>query len=366
MAVSPSMAESLSANVVSLYAEAERTLTERIARNLAKGLDAPGWAEKKLSEVQYLTQQNARLIDQLGEKAAAQATLDITKAYNRGGSAAAAELAKTLGTTAIESAVPGLGAVEALAAETITGLKATGPRILRSTMDTYQTVIGEASQAVLQAELRSTTASGVGQVLTGAQTRRQAAQGALNQFAKKGIAGFVDKAGRGWSLQSYTEMAMRTGTGRAAVQGHTDKLQENGQDLVIISDAPRECSLCRPYEGKVFSISGTDPKYPPLQTAKDGGLWHANCRHASSLYQEGFTKPYGETADPEGYKAAQKQRRLERNIRESKRVKAAAMDDTAAKQAQAKVRAYQKKLREHVDANDLKRLPYREQVGRAI
>jgi len=350
MAVSPALAENLSVDVVQMYAEAERTLTERIARNLAKGLDSPGWAEKKLSEVQYLTQQNARLIDQLGEKVAAQATLDITQAYTRGGSAAAAELAKTLGTTAIETAVPGLGAVEALAAETVAGLKATGPRMLRSTMDTYRSVISESA----------------GQVLTGAQTRRQAAQGALNQFAKKGIVGFTDRAGRGWSLTSYTEMAMRSGTANAAVQGHQDKLAANGMDLVIISDAPRECPLCRPFEGKVFSLTGKDPDHPSLASARSAGLFHANCRHSSSLYQEGFTKPHGETADPEGYKAGQEQRRLERKIRGQKRMEAAGLDDTAKKKARAKIRNTQAQLREHVSANDLRRLPYREQIRRAI
>ena len=159
---------------------------------------------------------------------------------------------------------------------------------------------------------------------------------------------------------------MRTGTANAAVQGHQDKLVENGQDLVIISDAPRECPLCRPFEGKVFSLSGTDPKYPPLATARAGGLWHANCRHSSSLYQEGFTKPRGETADPESYKAGQKQRRLERKIREQKRLEAAGLDDQAKKKARAKIRNTQAQLREHVDANDLRRLPYREQIGRAI
>lgn len=40
--------------------------------------------------------------------------------------------------------------------------------------------------------------------------------------------------------------------------------------------------------------------------------------------------------------------------------------DAAAKKAAARTRAYQAKLREHIDANNLKRLRYREQITRAI
>ena len=43
-----------------------------------------------------------------------------------------------------------------------------------------------------------------------------------------------------------------------------------------------------------------------------------------------------------------------------------ALDDAAARAAQAKVREWQERLREHVAANGLKRLSYREQIGKAI
>ena len=41
MPVSPALAENLARDVVALYQEAERLLIARIARNLAKGIDAP-------------------------------------------------------------------------------------------------------------------------------------------------------------------------------------------------------------------------------------------------------------------------------------------------------------------------------------
>ncbi len=350
--ISPALAENLAQGVVELYADAERILLARIARNLAKGLAAPNWAELKLLEVQFLQAQTQRLVADLGNRAASKVAVDLATAYNRGGASAAADLAALLKVELLEVSAPllSLPTVELLVAETMGYLDAMGPRILRSTMDTYRSVIAET----------------IGQVLTGTQTRRQVAQEALNRFAAKGITGFVDKAGRGWNLESYTEMAMRTGTAKAAVKGHTDRLQEHGLDLVIISDAPRECPLCAIWEGKVLSISGADPEHPSMESARNAGLWHPGCRHSASAYQEGVTRPLAAKADPEGYEAGQKQRAIERRIRAQKRVKAAALDETAEKAAGAKIRVLQAKLRAHVAANDLKRLPYREQVGKAI
>lgn len=347
--VSPSLAENLAADVVELYAGAERVLLARIAKSLAKGIESPQWVEAKLSEVQAFLHAASVIVAQLGEDAGKQAALAITMAYNRGGATAATDVAAALGITLEEAVetIHGLDSVTALVADTRGKLAATAPRILRATEDAYRSIVAETA----------------GQVLTGTQTRLQAAQSALDRFAKKGITGFVDKAGRGWNLESYTEMAMRTGAGRAAVQGHVDRLQHFGLDLVIVSDAPRECPLCSEWEGKVLSLSGNDPKYPSLEQARSDGLMHVNCRHSVSAYQEGVTRPMGDVADPEGYAATVKLRYLERQVRASKRMQAAAMDPAATAKAKARVRAYQAKIREHVATTPAKRQPNRERLG---
>lgn len=345
MPVSPALAENLARQVTGLYSEAERVLLKRIARNLGRGIDAPAWAEAKLAQLEEYRRQTEALLAALEKKSSAGVREAIAAAYERGGLSAVADLAR-MGRSAVEP-LAGLRAVEALAQETIGYVTATHPRILRATMDAYRSVIAETGQ----------------QVLLGAQTRRQAAQSALDRFAAKGITGFVDKAGRSWTMESYTEMATRTGAGKAAVQGHVDRLQANGLDLVIVSDAPKECPLCRPWEGKVLSISGSSSEYPSLAEARAAGLQHVNCRHSVSAYQPGVTRPMGDVADPEGYAATEKLRYLERRVRESKRMEAAAMDDGAAKVAGARKRAYQAKIRAHVASTSAKRQPTRERLG---
>jgi len=103
--------------------------------------------------------------------------------------------------------------------------------------------------------------------------------------------------------------------------------------------------------------------YPTLDEARAAGLFHCNCRHSISAYQEGITRPMHNTADPEGYVATQKLRYLERQTRAAKRIEAAAMDDPARKAAAARVRDYQAKIREHVATTTAKRQPTRERLG---
>ena len=361
MPVSPELASDLAAGVVGHYAEAERVLLSRIAKALAVGIDGPMWAERKLLEVQLLTARAKVLLTEL-ERATSQSVAEaILVAWNRGSAVAATDLARVLETALSEvvDPLPGSRAVAMLVQETTSKVVSTHPRILRATMDAYREVVAKAS----------------GQTLLGTLTRRQAAQSALDAFAKRGITGFIDSSGRGWTMESYAEMAVRTATAHAAVAAHVDRLQAFGQDLVIVSDAPQECDLCRFWEGKVLSLSGGTigtidgsggvRVAGTLPEATAAGLFHPGCRHSLGAYQPGVTKPMHDTADPEGDAARQKLRYLERQVRSWKRTQTVAMDPAAERKAGAQVRAYQAKIRDHVASSSAKRQPQREGITRA-
>lgn len=270
MPVSPAMAERKAKVVLGYYQDAEQNLVAKIAKAASSGLDKPQWAEQKLSQVQQLKREIREYLDNLKKKAAPGIKDAIQEAYEQGGLSALQDLdqsnkytqAARVGTPVVDP-MYGIQAIEDLSAAAVSNVTATHDGILRNTMDQYQTVVGEGIQADLQEELRSGTAEAGSQVLLGNKTRNQAVQQALNNFAQKGITGFIDKSGRGWSMESYTEMALRTSAGRAAVQGHLDRLSDEGIDLVIVSDAPRECPLCRPWEGKVLSIGSVPVEKPP-------------------------------------------------------------------------------------------------------
>lgn len=353
MPVHPGYAESLAGPILDLYADAEQRLLERIAKALAAEIDAPDWAERKLIQIQLLQAQASGMLRDLSGKSSEAIAEAILKAYNRGTALAVADLAKLLD-AGPAGLPPGLPAVERLVAEAVSGVSATHGRILRTVDDVFRTVVSETAP----------------QVLLGTQTRREAAQSALDRFAARGITGFVDRAGRRWDMASYVEMSTRAAVGNAAVQGHVDRLVAAGHDLVSVSDAPQECKICRPWEGKVLSLSGARrvdgvDVAGTLAEAKRAGLMHPGCRHSVSIFIPGVTEisPHGKTADPQGDADRQRLRAMERHVRAWKRRQAVALSPEAEKAAGVKVRAWQAAIREHVASTSAKRQPQRERLG---
>lgn len=359
MPVSPDHGARLAWQVVDVIAEAEISLLRQIASRLAAGAEASEWAQAKLAELQMI---RARLVHELAEMdatLAAQVNETMRQAYTTGQAMAVADLDAAGITPALPPAQ--MLAVQAIAADVITRVTGLAPRVLRSVSDVYQ-------QAV---------AAGVGNVLLGVQTRLQAAQGVLDRLLADGITGFTDTAGRNWRLESYVEMATRTGAGDAAIAGHLDTLAASGQDLIYPIPGPFACPDCDQWAGRPLSISGVTSHViaagrridvTPVATARaDGHLFGPNCRCSTGIYLPGITVPNVDRSSPADYETTQEQRYLERGVRHWKRREALALDEPAARRAKGKTRQWQARLRAHLDAHpDLNRKRQREQIRRAI
>lgn len=349
----PELAARLAKQLVDLYARCEADLIAAVARRAARGITQPGWAEAKLAETAALRREAEARLAQLQADLPDLVADTVGRAHQTGVEQATRDL-RHVGID-VGFGHTNTAAVDAIARQAAGDLEATHLQILRSTLDAFRAAAVEGAEGVT----------------VGVSTRRQAAQGVLDRLADQGIGGFVDAAGRTWQLDSYAEMVTRTATGRAQVEGALGRYQAAGRDLVIVSDAPQECSVCRPWEGKVLSISGRTTGDAgngmsvagTVADATAAGLFHANCRHRLGLVVPGLTRPMHGTADPDGDAARQHQRYLERGVRRWKRRELAALDEDAARRARAKVAQWQGRLREHVDAHDLKRLRYRERVG---
>lgn len=87
----------------------------------------------------------------------------------------------------------------------------------------------------------------------------------VRALQREGVTAFVDRAGRKWSLHTYCTMASRTTRRQAEVLSVLTRDPEH--DLYRISSHGTTCALCAPYEGRVYSKSGTDPDFPPLADA---------------------------------------------------------------------------------------------------
>jgi len=120
--------------------------------------------------------------------------------------------------------------------------------------------------------------------VVGYDTWKQTARRFREQLAERGVTGFKDRSGRMWNMRTYTEMHARTVCMQAHLEGTANRLVEHGYDLVKVSTHRGACELCRPFEGKILSITGKTPGYPTLEEAKAAGMFHPRCRHAYGLY----------------------------------------------------------------------------------
>lgn len=344
-----------------LYRELEQELAAGLSRRLAQGMDADDWSRRRLSAVGEVRTWAAGLTRRLTGRMPAAARRVVQDSFRRG----SMEALRDLGRPDRVGALPGQGAIDRLAFALRGRLDGAAAPIVRSAVDAYQ----------------RTAAAPVAQVLGGAITRRDAANRQWNALLDQGFTAFTDRAGRRWSASGYVEMATRTATAQAAVQGHLDRLEEAGLDLVIVSNAPQECERCRPWEGKVLRRPGAGgAETIEAESELDGstvqvkvagsvteavraGLLHPNCRHSLSAYLPGLTRPITDTEDPEGDKARQKLRYLEREQRRWKLREAGALDDKERAKAAAKVKERQAQIREHTKANPtLTRRRDREQI----
>lgn len=368
MAFDPAQADGLEHPIVAIYARAELYLIRVLRDAMIRMGDTPDWAEAQLMMIRQERGNIEGMAQVLHERAPHLIHRSIDSAYVRGVVAAEAELGAmpeetgygfdtAPGTTAVNDA-----AVVAMAAETTQSMSQVHQGIFRNSEDIFRQVVSEAS----------------GYTVTGVMTPQQAISRAYTRMAREGLGFFRDRAGRKWGLDTYAEMSVRTATNRALRTGHTDSLLEHGVDLVVVSSHANPAPWCAPYERKVLSLNGRLPAgthtvddnivpvYATMSEAEAAGYRHPNCRHSESAYIPGFTNLTPPPADPDhrGYKATQEQRRLEREIRASKRMETAAITDADKTTATSRKRRYQAKLRDHVDKWNLPRRRHREQMRR--
>ncbi|HEY3683460.1 MAG TPA: phage minor capsid protein [Streptosporangiaceae bacterium] len=352
--------ESIARETADLYADVEHRLVSLVAERARAGLAQSRTHASLLDDLAPLRRQAEQAWD-----TAERALLDRARdAVHRAAGAGSAAAERELRGLAANVVMPTARGIAALAEELVTGLRATRIPVLRDVQDVWRDVAARAA---------------AGSIL-GAQTRRDATQTAISRWVQRGVTGFVDRSGRRWRLSAYAEMSVRTVTAHAMVQGHMDALTANGKTLVYVSDSPRECPLCRPWEGQVLRLNGTldtGGRYAHALTgaplavhvagtvadAMAAGLLHPNCTHSLSAYLPGVTQLAPAKSDPEGADAKARQRDIERHLRAWKTRKAAALTDRERRTATRHVDAWNAELRRHLDAHDLKRLRHRERPG---
>lgn len=163
------------------------------------------------------------------------------------------------------------------------------------------------------------------QAMTGMISPSQAVREALEEMISGGV--YVQyPGGRKDTIETATARAVRTGISQASAKIQLARMDEFDVDLVLVSSHLGARPEHAEWQGKVYTRSGLNPKYPDF-VAVTGygtvtGICGANCRHNFSPYFEGMENPFKEYDSEENqklYDLEQRQRLLERRIRKTKR-----------------------------------------------
>lgn len=100
----------------------------------------------------------------------------------------------------------------------------------------------------------------------------------------------IDKNGvpEQWKIKSYSELVAHTKLSETATQATINTTMSVGGDLVQVSSHNTTTPYDSQFEGKIYSLSGSDPDFLP---ASDLPPFHPNCLHSiSTVFREAMQR----------------------------------------------------------------------------
>ncbi len=167
---------------------------------------------------------------------------------------------------------------------------------------------------------------------TGTFSYDQCVNDCVKELAQSGLRSIDYTSGRTYQLDTAARMAIRTANSQLAGQISMHYIEETDTDLVEVSAHWGARPEHAEWQGKIYSRSGKNKKYPNFSACHYGevdGLKGINCRHDFYPFFEGVSEPNTWPDEPKPqeyhgktynyYQATQKQRKMERDIRATKR-----------------------------------------------
>jgi len=169
--------------------------------------------------------------------------------------------------------------LEALIKATTNDMQQAETAVLRMANDQYR-------KAIFNAQVYANS---------GAGTYEKAVDMATKDILTRGLNCVEYANGARHTLADYADMAIRTASKRAYLQGEGEKRQEWGITTVIIAKRGNPCPKCLPFVGKVLIDdvwSGgkkSDGPYPLMSKAIASGLYHPRCKDSHTTYFPGIS-----------------------------------------------------------------------------
>lgn len=140
---------------------------------------------------------------------------------------------------------------------------------INNTVRNAEQRLNDAKRRAITAQLREGRLSG--------EALEDVAEEVAERLDQQGFTALVDRGGRRWQLQNYSEMLTRTHVIRANNQAQMNTYLDYDVQIVEISSHGATDSLCQPEEGNVYTLDPDDNSgYDYLS---DPPPFHPNCKH---------------------------------------------------------------------------------------
>lgn len=169
-------------------------------------------------------------------------------------------------------------------------------------------------------------------VVSGAVSYTEAVRDVISDVSETGMK-VNYPSGYKMSIESATMMIVRTGISQAAAEVSLERMKEMDWDIILVSshlgarvgDGGKNPGNHSWWQGKFYSRTGRDKRFPDFVSSTGygsiTGLSGVNCRHSFGT-GDGENNPfeqYDTEENRKAYETQQRQRTLERRIRDSKR-----------------------------------------------
>lgn len=169
-------------------------------------------------------------------------------------------------------------------------------------------------------------------VVSGAVSYTEAVRDVISDVSETGMK-VNYPSGYKMSIESATMMIVRTGISQAAAEVSLERMKEMDWDIILVSshlgarvgDGGKNPGNHSWWQGKFYSRTGRDKRFPDFVSSTGygsiTGLSGVNCRHSFGT-GDGENNPfeqYNTEENRKAYETQQRQRTLERRIRDSKR-----------------------------------------------
>ena len=165
------------------------------------------------------------------------------------------------------------------------GAQQTNGTLSNLTATTANTATGQLERALDRAWL---------QTASGAFDYQTAVRRCVADLAATGLEAVRYPSGHVDTLEAAVRRAVVTGVNQASCKLQIERCKEVGCDLVEVTAHAGARPSHAAWQGKVYSISGRHPVYPPLSRTGYGsgdGLAGWNCRHNAYPFWEGISQP---------------------------------------------------------------------------